>query len=135
MKIASAAQIKPKQTIWAAVSGSPKTNGTGSGLIILDVSEVQDRVANPEFKEISRLTWESMSIPQNAIPITIKGHPYLVEIGVVDEVGPVDEPLVAGALRVPIRVRDGEARRIRVVSSELYSDRYDLPEGIERWQI
>jgi DNA-directed RNA polymerase subunit beta' len=28
-------------------------------------------------------------------------------------------------------VRDGEARRIRVVSSELYSDRYDLPDGVE----
>jgi len=27
--------------------------------------------------------------------------------------------------------RDGEIRRIRVISSELYSDRYDLPEGIE----
>jgi DNA-directed RNA polymerase subunit beta' len=27
--------------------------------------------------------------------------------------------------------REGEARRIRVVSSELYSDRYDLPEGVE----
>jgi DNA-directed RNA polymerase subunit beta' len=27
--------------------------------------------------------------------------------------------------------RDGEVRRIRVVSSELYSDRYDLPEGAE----
>jgi len=27
--------------------------------------------------------------------------------------------------------RDGEARRIRVVSSELYSDRYDLPKGVE----
>jgi DNA-directed RNA polymerase subunit beta' len=27
--------------------------------------------------------------------------------------------------------RDGEARRIRVVSSELYSDRYELPAGVE----
>ena len=27
--------------------------------------------------------------------------------------------------------RDGEARRIRVVSSELYSDRYDLPDNVE----
>jgi DNA-directed RNA polymerase subunit beta' len=27
--------------------------------------------------------------------------------------------------------RDGEARRIRVVSSELYSDRYELPEGVK----
>ena len=26
--------------------------------------------------------------------------------------------------------RDGEARRVRIVSSELYSDRYDLPEGV-----
>jgi len=28
-------------------------------------------------------------------------------------------------------LRDGDIRRIRVVSSELYSDRYDLPEGAE----
>src|SRR5690606_10291311 len=28
-------------------------------------------------------------------------------------------------------LREGETRRIRVVSSELYSDRYDLPEGVE----
>jgi hypothetical protein len=33
---------------------------------------------------IARLTWPTMSIPQNAIPVTIKGHPYLVEI---DEFG------------------------------------------------
>ncbi|MEK6805041.1 MAG: hypothetical protein AABY95_00135 [Pseudomonadota bacterium] len=54
--------------------------GTGSGLIILDVSEVQSRKASPVVREISRLTWDSMSIPQNAIPITIKGKPYIVEI-------------------------------------------------------
>jgi hypothetical protein len=58
--------------------------GVGSGLIVLDVSEIQARVSNPQVREISRLTWDSMSIPQNAIPITIKGHPYLVEI---DEYG------------------------------------------------
>ncbi len=28
-------------------------------------------------------------------------------------------------------LRDGETRRIRIVSSELYSDRYDLPKGVE----
>jgi DNA-directed RNA polymerase subunit beta' len=27
--------------------------------------------------------------------------------------------------------RDGEARRVRIISSELYSDRYDLPKGVE----
>jgi hypothetical protein len=64
--------------------------GTGSGLIILDTTQVQSRVLNPTVKEVARLQWHSMSIPQNAIPITIKGHPYLVEIdefGTQEEVG------------------------------------------------
>ncbi len=49
------------------------------GLIVLDVSQVQARRPNPLVKEVSRLTWSQMTIPQNAIPITIKGRPYLVE--------------------------------------------------------
>ena len=49
-------------------------------LIILDVSEIQARKPNPQVHEISRLTWPSMTIPQNAIPFTKKGHPYLLEI-------------------------------------------------------
>lgn len=64
--------------------------GVGSGLIILDTSEVQARVPNPRVREIARLQWASMSIPQNAIPVTIDGHPYLVEIdefGTLSEVG------------------------------------------------
>lgn len=58
--------------------------GVGSGLIILDISEIQARVPDPQVREIARLQWTSMSIPQNAIPVTIDGHPYLVEI---DEFG------------------------------------------------
>jgi hypothetical protein len=54
--------------------------GTGSGLTILDTTEVQNRTPNPTITEVSNLTWNSMSIPQNAIPITIQGHPYVVEI-------------------------------------------------------
>ncbi len=64
--------------------------GTGSGLIILDVSEIQARKPDPQVREISRLTWTSMSIPQNALPVTIDGHPYVVEIdefGAQNEVG------------------------------------------------
>ena len=61
--------------------------GTGSGLIILDISEIQARKANPQVREISRLTWPTMSIPQNALPITIKGKPYLVEIDEFSEGG------------------------------------------------
>ena len=63
---------------------------TGSGLHILDTSEIQSRAASPSFTEISNLTWDSMSIPQNAIPFTRDGHPYLVEIdefGAQSEVG------------------------------------------------
>jgi hypothetical protein len=58
--------------------------GINSGLIILDTSQVQARSFNPTVTEVARLQWHSMSIPQNAIPITVEGHPYLVEI---DEFG------------------------------------------------
>jgi LVIVD repeat len=51
-----------------------------SGLIILDVSEINKRVPNPQARVVSRLAWENITIPQNAIPVTIDGHPYLVEI-------------------------------------------------------
>jgi RTX calcium-binding nonapeptide repeat (4 copies)/LVIVD repeat len=58
--------------------------GINTGLIILDTSQIQARVPGPQVQEIARLTWASMSIPQNAIPVTIDGHPYVVEI---DEFG------------------------------------------------
>ncbi|MEK6229530.1 MAG: hypothetical protein AABM31_09445, partial [Actinomycetota bacterium] len=51
-----------------------------SGLMILDVSEVQARRPNPQVREVSRLTWDTLTIPQVAIPVTIRGRPYLVEI-------------------------------------------------------
>lgn len=56
------------------------------GLTILDVSQVQHRPSNAQFllaapvvREVSHLTWPDVSIPQNTIPVTIKGHKYLVE--------------------------------------------------------
>ncbi|MDX6215171.1 MAG: hypothetical protein QOG99_755 [Frankiales bacterium] len=53
--------------------------GSVHGLSILDVSQVQRRVANPVVTQVSHLTWPEVSIPQNTIPVTIKGHKYLVE--------------------------------------------------------
>ena len=50
------------------------------GLIILDVSDIQDRKPNPQMREVSRLSWPELTIPQVALPVTIGGHPYLVEI-------------------------------------------------------
>jgi hypothetical protein len=54
--------------------------GPPDGLSILDVSEVQRRVPNPAVKLVSHLSWDDVSIPQVPIPVTIGGHPYLVEV-------------------------------------------------------
>jgi hypothetical protein len=54
--------------------------GASSGITILDVSQIQQRVTNPNVPLVSHLTWDDVSIPQTGIPITIGGHPYLVEI-------------------------------------------------------
>jgi hypothetical protein len=50
------------------------------GVIILDVSEIQSRKASPQVREIGRVTWPNKTIPQNAIPFTRNGKPYLLEI-------------------------------------------------------
>jgi hypothetical protein len=60
--------------LYVAESGASFT-----GLTILDVSQVKARVAAPTVPVVSRLTWPSMSIPQNATPFTRNGHPYLLE--------------------------------------------------------
>jgi hypothetical protein len=52
---------------------------SGRDMAILDTSEVQARKADPQVKEISRVTWAPASIPQNAIPFTEGGHPYVLE--------------------------------------------------------
>ena len=64
-----------------------------SGLVIVDTSEIQARKPNPRFRTISRLAWPSITIPQVAIPVTIKGKPYLVE---VDEFSENDEGELVG---------------------------------------
>ena len=48
-------------------------------LTILDVSEVQARKLAPSVRTVSRTTWDRVSIPQNAIPFTRGGHPYVLE--------------------------------------------------------
>ena len=50
-----------------------------SGLLIIDVSEIQERKPNPSTRVIGAVSWQSVTIPQNTIPITVKGHPYIVE--------------------------------------------------------
>src|SRR4051812_24124034 len=53
---------------------------SGAGqMAILDTSEIQQRKPDPQVREVSRLTWKDASIPQNAIPFTEDGHPYILE--------------------------------------------------------
>ncbi len=52
---------------------------TGGDLLIADTSQIQARKPNPQVREISRLTWKTASIPQNAIPFTENGHAYVLE--------------------------------------------------------
>jgi len=68
----------------AAGAGFPR-NEVGlpakvSGLVILDVSAIQQRRLNPQPGTISSTTWPNVTIPQAALPITIGGRPYLVEV-------------------------------------------------------
>jgi hypothetical protein len=87
--------------------------GTGSGLNILDTSQVQARAPNAQMTRISTLTWPTMSIPQNAIPVTIGGHPYVVEIdefgtlsrvgaGRIIDVADEKKPKVVGDMRLEV---------------------------------
>lgn len=56
-----------------------------AGMVILDVSDIQSRKAtNRRVREIARITWKDGSTTQRAVPVTIKGRPYLIAI---DEVG------------------------------------------------
>ena len=55
-------------------------SGNGNGVLILDVSEIQARAADPEVREIASVSWDSQTIPQNAMPFTRNGRPYLLEI-------------------------------------------------------
>ncbi|MEA2492581.1 MAG: hypothetical protein QOJ29_492 [Thermoleophilaceae bacterium] len=52
---------------------------TQHSMAILDTSEVQARKPDPQVKEVSRITWDRASIPQNAIPFTSNGKPYVLE--------------------------------------------------------
>ena len=81
--------------------------GSGTpGLVILDVSDIQKRVANPTVKLISQTTWPDVSIPQVPIPVTISGHPYLVE---------VDEYATAGGSPIPSGAADANVGGARII--------------------
>jgi len=54
-------------------------DSNGGDMLTLDTSEIQARKPNPKAHEISRLTWAAASIPQNTIPFTSHGKPFVLE--------------------------------------------------------
>lgn len=82
-----------------------------AGLYILDISEIKERKANPQVREVSYLTWQAASIPQNAIPFTSEGRQFLLE---VDEYS-TDKP---GGFPGSFRSNNGAARIIDITEEE-----------------
>jgi hypothetical protein len=59
------------------------TNG-GGGMRILDISQIQARALAPQVAELGFVTWPEVTIPQSTMPVTIKGHKYVVEFDEYD---------------------------------------------------
>lgn len=79
---------------------------TSAGLTILDVSQVQSRVPDPQVTQVGHLTWPEVSIPQNASPFHSRGHQYVLQ---TDEFGGGSAPV--GAARI-INVDDPGQPRV-----------------------
>lgn len=56
-----------------------QTDPINGNVGIMDVSDIQQRRDNPQVTDISRVTWPSVSIPQNTAPFTVNGRHYLLE--------------------------------------------------------
>jgi hypothetical protein len=71
-------------------------------LTILDTSQIQARKPNPHTRELSRTTWDRVSIPQNALPFTKDGHPYVLEFDEYNAstLDPSGDPDTVGAARI-----------------------------------
>ena len=51
-----------------------------NGLVILDVTDIQQRKPDPQTPVISELYWGDGALAQHTIPVTIKGRSYLVQV-------------------------------------------------------
>jgi hypothetical protein len=91
-------------------------DATGGDMLILDTSEIQARKPDPHAREISRLTWQNASIPQNAIPFTRDGKPYVLEFDEYTQatVNPSGNRDAVGAARI---IDISDERQPRVISN------------------
>jgi hypothetical protein len=103
----------------------------GRGLTIFDTSQVQKRVPNPEVPLVSHITWPEVSIPQTTIPVTIRGHRYLVE---VDEFAggplPSTEPSApVGAARIIDIANDRKPKVVSNIRLEVHMPKNRASQG------
>lgn len=90
----------------------------GNGLKILDTSQVQARVLNPQLPTVGEVCWTDGSTAQHTIPVYYAGQPYLI---FVDELGQgaariIDirdetQPVVVSKLKLEIHLPPAEQER------------------------
>ena len=85
-------------------------------LTILDTSEIQARKPSPHAREISRITWDRISIPQNADTFVSNGKPYVLEYDEYNAstLDPTGDPHQVGAGRI---IDISDERKPRIVSN------------------
>ena len=87
------------------------TSGPDAGMIIYDVSSIQSRSANPDFKVVSKISWPEISIPQSTIPVVIGGRRYVIESDEFQSDGPSVNEGNVGASRI-IDVQDPQKPKL-----------------------
>ncbi|MEY4767179.1 MAG: hypothetical protein RI907_3852 [Pseudomonadota bacterium] len=104
-----------------------------AGIAILDVSDIQNRKASPRIRQISKITWQDGTITQRAIPVTIKGKPFLIvhdEFGGQGVMGGLrfiditDEknPVVVSHIRLGIQLKENaEAAKADLAGSGIFA--------------
>jgi hypothetical protein len=85
-------------------------------MIVLDTSEIQARKPNPHAREVSAMTWDRVSIPQNTIPFTANGKPYVLEFDEYNAstLDPSGDPDMVGAGRI---IDISDERKPKIVSN------------------
>src|SRR5712675_3507861 len=60
--------------------GAPPNNSSfgPDGLVTLDVSDIQSRLANPQIRVVSRLFWDDQGQAEQMLPFSAKGRQYVV---------------------------------------------------------
>ena len=88
-----------------------------TGMRILDVSEVQARAPVPQIRTVSTIGWSDGQTGQMTIPISVKGHPYVVHVDELGNGGPriIDisdetKPKVVSKLKIEIQMPEHSDR-------------------------